>query len=216
MRYNGNPSLTSKLLKAEAKKKIQETMTNEEMVQVAYIPLVLMRVCRLYIDIIVKTCIDNKLPYRQEIKQLSGLWSVYSRYIPVSPGATGETLKEVAQTFIAKTDNDLNVLWYAVNHELLKSYPGLPAISKELYTYTYCLIMFLDFTLAYQEETGVKISSIMGVPYMAREKEAIKKIKRVCEKLVKNIPIHDGDYTETAMQIMKNKVKAIVIGCAKC
>lgn len=203
-------------MKAMVFKRIKEEIKPDEAIKIAYIPLILMKITKRYTDEIIKICIKNKLNFKREVNEFRELWKLYEQRIPKIPGTTGTTLDEVTSVFVDKSNGDFSILWFSVNNELLKQYPNLSPVYQELSSYTYCLSSLLNFTLQYQEKTGKKVERIMNVPYMKYEKDLIRNIQKICDKILQPVPIDTEDMVKMATKVIENKICSIVLEVAKC
>lgn len=199
-------------IKRLTKDEIKQAIPPDEAIKIGYIPLILMRVIKRYMDSLITVCVKNKLPYVKETRELRKLWEAYEMRVPMEPGTTGTTLDEIVDTFFDKAGMNVEVLRYSINHELFKAYIGEKTYVYELHTYSYCVQMMAEYTIRYEIETSKHITELIGVPYKPYEIALIQKIYNICKDISSGYPVNREGMINMAMDVIGQKVDSIIIG----
>lgn len=192
-----------------------ESLTETERLKIVYFPLILTQVVFEYVSTICGICIKEKLPYKQQVRNLKELISEYNfRNFTRLEDDCMNTLYDNVDSFFDDAGDNIDTLFYVIMQELKKRYRDMD--DYNLPTYLYVTISLIDYTLSFmykadkvvEEKTRYCLSPSDVAP-------ELYKIKNILSGMTDGYKIKKTDMIELAIKIISNKVNTAELNFVK-
>lgn len=154
-----------------------ESMTWDENMMIAFVPLVISEIAWMYAEDVLNYCARNKI---QEVKKLTrAIKELRSNYIDtLKLDLDFDHIKNIemkTKEFMEEYVSDFTILWYQCNQAIKTQLPGMAY--EDMRTHAYCGIMIIDFLHEHNKRMDKLIEEKMGRCTPSIEQPQMKSLK---------------------------------------
>ena len=185
-----------------------ETFTWEENMMIAFVPLVISHIAWLYAEKVITYCADRRIP--ETVKLSRAVKHVRQEYLDSLKKDLDakhiSRIEEQTEQFCKLYANDFTIMWYCVNSEFCRCYPGDELLLMR--TDAYVSILLCRFLVAHNKRMDKIIEAKMGFaqsiknPYM-------DKLETCMDAYCGEYTIQNTDNINACLRVLEKNIKSI-------